>query len=516
MKKKEEKSLQEIEKKEGFGTKFVNVLKKKWLISGTMTLLLVAILVAAFILINIGMQKLDLTPLDFTSEKVYTLSDTSKEKVADIDQDVNLYFIGYSDDDSAMILAKQYNKTNEHINVEAVDIEQRTDLAQKYEITDSDSTGIIVECGDRSKVLSSDDLYTYDYSTYETIDITEEKLTSSILTVTTDDIPNVYFLNGYSEFSLTENMNYLSMYMENEIMEINTVDILSEGKVPDDCDTLIITTPSKDFEDVVANSIIDYINKGGNILWFNGAYGTEVSLPNVNKVLATYGVDAFEVGYIMETDSSKMISGAEYMIKPDVESSEVTDDIASGDGVLFLQATKINIQDEEILESLKVEEEDLLTASSTSFFRSDISNTTTSKASSDEDGEFVVGTMLTKTIKEAETETDEETGEETETTPATTSSLIIYGENYFISDFTISSSSQTAIILVYDNKDLALNSIAHLTERDEDITIRKTTDTVTYTATEQEDAIIKAIIFTVPCLIVLAGIIVWQYRRRKK
>ena len=70
--------------------------------------------------------------------------------------------------------------------------------------------------------------------------------------------------------------------------------------------------------------------------------------------------------------------------------------------------------------------------------------------------------------------------------------------------------------MAYDNKDLALNSVALLTDREDDITIRKKTDTVTYTATETQDTIIRIIIFVVPCIIILAGIVVWQIRRRRK
>ena len=58
------------------------------------------------------------------------------------------------------------------------------------------------------KVLTANDLVTYDTSTYETISVAEEKFTSAILSVTSDKIPTVYFLEGYSEFSLSKNMNY--------------------------------------------------------------------------------------------------------------------------------------------------------------------------------------------------------------------------------------------------------------------------------------------------------------------
>ena len=171
--------------------KFIEIIKKKWLINGTKTCVLILIIIAAFIGINYGMQKLELTPIDLTKENLYTLSNDSKEKVKNIDKDVNIYFVGYSNEDSVVDLAKQYKKVNEKIIAEAIDINERVDIAQKYGI-ESDTTGIIVECGEKSKILSSNDLYTYDSTTYETIDITEEKLTYAIESVTTDKVPVVY------------------------------------------------------------------------------------------------------------------------------------------------------------------------------------------------------------------------------------------------------------------------------------------------------------------------------------
>ena len=250
-------------------SKIIQGIKKKWLISGTKTALLFAIIRGLFVLVNYGMQALDLTPIDLTKEKLYSLTDESKEKVKDINKDVKIYLVGYTDDSSLVDLAKQYSKANEKITAEAVDVTERVDISQKYGI-ESGSTGIIIESGEKSKILTETDLYTYDTTTYEQIDISEEKLTAAIRTITSDNVPKVYFLEGYSNFTLDSNMTYLSIYMANEVMDIDTLDILVEGKVPDDCNTLVITTPSKDFDEVTTNAIIDYINSGRNILWFNG------------------------------------------------------------------------------------------------------------------------------------------------------------------------------------------------------------------------------------------------------
>ena len=116
--------------------------------------------------------------------------------------------------------------------------------------------------------------------------------------------------------------------------------------------------------------------------------------------------------------------------------------------------------------------------------------------------------ILTKKLKEKNEETNES---------AVTSKLIIYGENYFVSDYQLSQNSQYGAIQLAYNKDLVLNSIAYLTDQKVDISIRKdSTKQSTFTATVAQEQRILIIIFAVPVAVIIAGIVVWQVRRRKK
>lgn len=486
--------------------KFIEIIKKKWLINGTKTILLVAIILAFFIGITVLMQRLDLTPIDLTEDKLFTLTEESKEQVKDIDKNINIYFIGYSEDDSTLDLARQYTKVNEKIKVEAVTATDRPDLAEKYGI-ETDSQGIIVESGSQYKVLASSDLYSYDYTTYEKVNIAEEKLTASIRSVAAEELPKVYFLSSYSSFSLTSGMQYLSMYLENEVNEIYTLDILSQGKVPDDCNTLVISTPEKDFDDIATNAIIDYINNGGNILWLNAAMVQNKELTNVNKILAMYGIKPFEVGIIRETDYSKMVSNSADLIMPEIQYADATNKLYDTEGVIFINATKINVASDEELQSLNVTRTELIKTSENAYFRTDFENSSYTAQEGEETGAFLVGAQFDKMISEE----NEETGAK-----EIKSKLIIYGENYFVSDYQLTQSTYTPMILYRKNKDLVLNSIAYLSDREEDITVRKSTGSVTYTATEQENRIILGIITIVPVLIIIIGISVWIKRKRKK
>lgn len=486
--------------------KFIEIIKKKWLINSSKTILLVAIILAFFIGVTVLMQKLELTPIDLTEEKLFTLTDESKEQIKNVDKDINIYFVGYSEDDSTLDLAKQYTKVNEKIKVEAVTATDRPDLVEKYGIETS-SEGIIVESGEQYKVLASSDLYTYDYTTYETIDIAEEKLSAAIKSVVAEELPKVYFISGYSSFSLTSGMQYLNMYLQNEVNEVEILDILSEGKVPDDCNTLVIVSPEKDFDDVATNAITEYINKGGNILWLNAAIAQSKELTNVNKILTMYGVEPFEVGIIRETDSSKMVSNSPDLIMPEIQYADATEKLYDSEGVIFVNATKINTVDDNSLDTLNVTKTELIKTSENAYFRTNFENSSDVAQEGEEQTSFLVGAQFNKII----TEENEETGES-----RVESRLIIYGENYFASDYQLTETTQTPMIVYRENKDLVLNSIAYLSDREEDITVRKSTGSITYTATEQENRIILAIITIVPLVIIAIGIVVWTKRKRKK
>ncbi len=496
----EKKDIIKIKEKE----KLSNKIKKNYLVDTSKTLILILVIILILFGINILVINMDLLPLDFTQEGLYSLSDESKDRIKTIEKEVNIYFIGYDESYAILDLVKQYGNINEKINVEVVTSTSRPDLVQKYAIEDG-TQGIIVESGEKFKVLTEYDLYTYDYTTGQSINIAEEVFTSSIVSVVTEDVPNVYFLDGYSEMTLDQNLYLLGVYLSNEIVEVNTVNTLSEGSIPEDCDVLVITTPNKDFEDITVTAIENYINLGGNILWMNSAVVyEEQQYENVDKVLAMYGIDPFDIGLIRETDSSNMVSGSPDIIFPTINYSEVTKNTPE---VIFVNATKININEEKMTE-LSVVKSDILTTSESAYFRTNIEISDDNAVDGEETGMFTVAAEMTKTITEENTE---------EGISGVESKLIIFGEQYFVSDLTIMQNSQYPAIQLSYNKNIILDSIAYLGEREEDIEARKSTGTVTiYSPSETQDTIIKIIIFAMPVLIIVIGIVVWQVRRRKK
>lgn len=497
--------------------KLIETLKKKWLRDTTKTILLVLILFAAFIGINILVQELDLIDIDVTQNKLYTLSESSINQIKNIDKEVKIYLIGFDEDTSLGDLLKQYTRENEKITYEVIeDIQDRVDLKSKYSITDETQV-IIVETDNQNKIITIDELYTFDYTTYQQIDVSEEKITNAIVNITIAEKPKIYFLTGHGEYSIQTDMTILAAYLENEVNDIESLDLLVKGSVPEDASLLVIASPQKDFIEQEVEQITNYITNGGKILWLNDPTGTNLELPNAQKILDLFGAK-FNDGIVLEQDANKMALQAPNYVIPEISYTNATKDIATDGGILLINSSKITLVDDETLENLNVTVQNILTTGETALFRTDLTNGSSSKISTDEEGTFILGTKLTKTIiKETDEQNNETTEENTENETSQEAVLYLLSNNLFVVDYPITVGNSTLYpIQFYNNKDYILNTIAELTDREDTISIRKDTGIITYTATEAQDRIIKIIITVFPALVIIIGIVIWIIRRRKR
>jgi len=451
--------------------------------------------------INLLTEKANLSDIDLTKDKIFTLSETSKTIIHNINQDVEIILVKMDTYSQSVVdFAYKYKKENDKIKItEVSNVTKYPELTAEYNLTEN-TYEIIVRSGKEEKIISTSDLYTYDYSTGKEKDLTEEAITNALLSVTTENKPKLYFVSGHND-NLEYYLTNFKKSLEDEANTVESLDLLTTAKVPDDCSALVITTLNNDLKTVERDAILKYIKAGGKIILFTDANVAKTNMPNFQKVLDEYGVSISE-GIMIEQDTSKMLSGSPSAIIVTVnEGSSVTDKINMSMNACFINSGKINLADDEKMEKLGVTSEILATTSDKAFYRSDLSISTTSKVSGDEEGKAVVGALLTKKIDDDKT-----------------SKLIVYSNNVFITNMQVAINSQYYIYAyeLYNNQDLALNSISYLTGREDTILIRKDTEVSTYTVTEKQQIIILTIIFAVPVLIVIAGIIIWQVRRRRK
>lgn len=482
------------------GKKFIEIIKKKWLRSIVLTILLFAIIICAFLGLSYLVKKVNITDLDFTEDKIYSISQATKDKLSDLDQNVtitvhNMY--EYVND-----FANKYAALNKNIKVEKLEnLNAKAEWKTEYGLEDT-TAFIAVQSETKTKILYEYNLYTYNYTTGEQIDITEEAMTNAILDVTTNVKPRISFLTGHNLYPDTY-FSYLENCLTSEVNEVEHIDLLKTGSVPKDCKLLVITALKEDITQKERDEILKYIKNGGEILLLLDPNLNKVKTPNFQKVLDEYGITNSE-GIILEGSSNNMISGAPNFIISKIDSnSEIIKNVTMELNLCMLNAGKLNFASTEDLQAKNVTLQTIATTSDKAFYRTDLTSNNLSRIQSDKDAaNSIVAAMLTKTIDEEKT-----------------SKLIVFANTVFATNTQIPISSQYYMYAInaYNNEDIILNSVSYLTGREENITIRKNAQTATtYDVTALQERIVTIIIYAIPLAIIILGIVIWQVRRRKK
>lgn len=478
-------------------------LRKKWITSSAKTVLITMILIVGFLVLNLWIRKQDLPKLDVTENKIYTLSDASINEIKNVDRDVKIYIYGYNENDTIINLLKQYKNNCQNINYEIINNDNNLDIVKKYNLEEGNQA-LVFEVGETNKILYASDLYSYDYTTYQQIDLTENSITNTILNLTIAEKPKIYFLTGHDELSFENYLTTILAYLQNEVFDYTTLNLLTTNTIPEDCDLVAVISPQKDLLEQEVNTLQAYINNGGNIIFTSDLYTTEnVTLPNWQKILDMYGATV-ETGSIYETDSNAYVAESPFLLLPKIESTDITSEIYT-DGVLVMELPKrIKMADEAKLEELGVEYQTLLKSSEKSFFVTDFSENAINSLSNQTPSSSIIAAKITKKIS---TEANAE---------PKTSNIVIIANGTFISNLESVAAAGVSQANLYNNADFFISSVANLTDRDDTISVRKEMSSSTYTPTETQNTVVLVIIFVIPIFVIILGIIVWNIRKRKR
>lgn len=480
--------------------KGIEIIKKKWLKNTFLTILLIAIIFAIYFGINYAVTKLNLKDIDLTTDKIYSISESTETKLKDLDKDVQIQLINMSNYVYLLDFTNKYTQLNSHITVERIDdLTQRPDIMSTYNLESTENL-IIIKSGEKETYISLSDLYTYDYTTGEQIDTTEESITNAIIEVTIDNKPKIYFLEGHNYY----NDNYFQLVKQDikaESNEIENLNILTKGSIPEDCNCLIITTLKEDITEIEKDELISYSNRGGKILLLADSNILGINTPNFDEVLNLYGFNISN-GVLMEQDQDKMFYNLPEFIIAKIENNELTQNSKMNINVCFIDAGRIEFKNEETLENLGVKYSTIAKTSSEAFLRTNLNISALSKTNQDTDAaDSIIGALVTRTLEDGNS-----------------AEMIVYSNAIFATNQQVNINNNYAMYanMLCNNDDVVINSVSYLTQRTDTITIRKDSDSVSYTVTQREHSIIVGIIFLVPALVIVCGIVVWQIRRRKK
>lgn len=296
---------------------------------GTYALSITAVVLAILVVLNVLVSALpsSLTKLDISATKLYSITSNTKVVVNALEEDVTIYWIVQSGEEDDVIenLLSKYESLSDHINVVKKNPDVYPTFAEQYTNETVQNNSLVVECGDRSRFIGYDDIYIqeadiYSY-TYSTSFDGEGAITSAIDYVVTDDLPQLYVLEGHGEQELPQNFKE---QIEKENIETNTLSLLTVDEVPEDADAILIYEPSSDLSEEEIDMLYEYAEDGGKLLVIAGPTEDGI-LENLYSLLENYDVETCE-GIVVEGNRDRYTMQP-YVLLPEMSSHEITDSL---------------------------------------------------------------------------------------------------------------------------------------------------------------------------------------------
>jgi len=306
------------------------VSRRKNIRYGANSFILIAVVVAIAVVVNMlaGMKPLK---IDLTPNKLYTISDTTKDILKGLNKDVTIYGLF---DDGKITIGNQYKDVTEllnqyskyaHLKIEYVDPDKNPGFIKEVDpeglkaITNDD---FVIKCGDKIKKLSYYDLFTIqvDQQTYQqtvTGTSAEESFTGAIKYVTSDVTPVVYFLQGHDEIDMTTQLTTLQQYIGMNNCDVKTINLLTDKKVPDDAALILVASPKRDLSSDESYKIKEYLDNGGKGVFLFDSLETGSQFTEFEGILKEYNV-SLNYDKVKENDSTRHAPDNAYDIIPDV------------------------------------------------------------------------------------------------------------------------------------------------------------------------------------------------------
>lgn len=453
---------------------------------------MIAVVLAIVVVLNMAVSQMpsQWTSIDLTYEKLYTLTDQTREYLSQMQEDVTIYVMAAQDnaDQTVVQTLERYESFSDHIKVSYVDPTVNPRFSQQYTDSSVSANSLIVVSDKRSRVIPYSDIYesSFDYNTYSSSTTGydgEGQITSALDYVLSDDMPKVYMTQGHGEVEFSGSF---TSALSKENVEAESINLLNYDAVPEDASCLFINGAGSDFSSDDKDKVIQYLENGGKVV-VSLIYHQEAT-PNLDAILSYMGLGVTE-GMIIEGDTNQYYRVPYYLL-PEVSYSTYTSNIAGTYYVFAPYAQGIKIQDEEA-DGMSYQQ--FLTTSEKSYSKNSLENMNDfEKAEGDEEGPFAIGVEAVKTLDDKE------------------ATMVVFGTYQIFTE-------DADAMVSGANLQMFTNTVSAFVDHKVSISVPVKSYEVSYLTVKQTDALflglITIIVMPLGCLI--AGFVIWFRRRRR-
>lgn len=450
---------------------------------------IIVLCIAIFVVLAVESVSSKYTKLDFTSGKLFSISQETENIVKGLDKDVQIYFIAQSGSEDQLIqnILERYDDLSDKLTVTEKDPTVNPNFASQYTSLKVSLNSIIVVCGEKSRYISYEDLYNTqtDYQTYSqtTEFVGESNITSAISYVSGDTFPKIYIISGHGEAALSDSVKEA---VKKNNVETEEISLLTAENIPEDAAGVMIYEPSTDISDSEKNLLLDYTKKGGSLIVYTGYTGN--NLPNINALMSNYGMTSENL-MVFEGDNTKCVRGYNYYLVPDMGEHDIINPIKEGGySVLVPMAKPIILTGSEDSSTTVTP---ILTTSADAYTKANVQSTT-EREPGDAVGQYVVGVAVT-----AKTDS--------------TDAHIVWITSGQMLDDSVNQLVSGA------NQDLLLNAVNWIGGREESIAIHPKTLSNEYLTVSSAASTVWSVIlvFVIPVAAIVLGIYIWRRRKTR-
>lgn len=297
---------------------------------GSYSFFLTVVVLAILVTVNIALSFLpdSYVQEDLTANQLYSISSQSKVMLSSLEEDITIYWVVASGEEDEYVekLLHNYEDYSSRVTVEKKDPDLNPDFTNNYTDETIYNNSVIVECGDKYRYISYQDMYETSsmsyYSMYSSADefAGESLITSAISYCTTEELPVIHILEGHGETELTESFQEA---LERDNLETETLSLLNSETVPEEVSCILVNAPSTDISETERDMLLDFMERGGRVLIISGT-AEEEQLPNLKSVMENYGISVLE-GVVVEENTDNYVYGNPVLLMPEMNSSDITD-----------------------------------------------------------------------------------------------------------------------------------------------------------------------------------------------
>lgn len=480
---------------------------RRWLVrTGTLSagVLLIA---ALLVIVNYFGDKYH-KRFDWTSSRLYTLSEKSENVVRDLKKDVDfIVFLQPGDElyEPVRELLSQYDAASQRVRVRYVDPQrdrlEAERLIQQYQIS---GYGVVVASGKDKRVIPSNDLAELDFSGMEMGQAPtlsgfkgEQLFTGAILQLGEGRKPKLVFTTGHGERSLDdqgpEGLAGIQQLLGQDNFDVEEWSALGKTAVPPGTDLVVVAGPRSPFLQPELSALAAYLNGGGRVLalvepTLGQKEGTGLTPTGFESWLGQFGV---KLGNDIVIDPPNTIPGftAATLFANEYGDHPVTNALSQSKlPVLFSVARSVGRN-----ETAGFTITELARTSGEGWGETDLSALSeVERGDADVAGPVPMGVAV-----------------EAEKGQGRKMRLVVFGDSDFATNQLIQANSPNQILLS--------NALNWLVAREALLAIPpRKTEQVRLNLTSEQDWTVRAITFLLlPVLAALAGIVVWSRRRRR-